>query len=93
MPPRASKPPHPERPPKRPRDINQLAFQIVQEATGQAPARRLEWEEPIQAAAAVMGRKGGLKGGKKRAASLSPERRREIAEKAAAARWGKTKSR
>ncbi|MCO5056675.1 MAG: RNA-binding protein [Rhizobiaceae bacterium] len=29
------------------------------------------------------------KGGKKRAASLSPERRAEIARKAAAKRWGK----
>ena len=34
------------------------------------------------------GRKGGLKGGKARAESLSPERRSEIAKKAAAARWG-----
>ncbi len=33
------------------------------------------------------GRKGGLKGGKARAAALSPEKRREIAKKAAAARW------
>ena len=32
--------------------------------------------------------KGGLKGGKARAASLSPEMRSEIAKKAAAARWG-----
>lgn len=33
-------------------------------------------------------RKGGLEGGKARAEKLSPERRREIAKKAAAARWG-----
>ena len=33
-------------------------------------------------------RKGGLKGGKARAAKLSPEKRSEIARKAAAARWG-----
>ena len=32
-------------------------------------------------------------GGKARAASLSPERRREIAQKAAAARWGTTPGR
>jgi hypothetical protein len=36
-----------------------------------------------------LGRKGGLKGGKKRAASLTKAQRSEIAKKAAAARWGK----
>jgi hypothetical protein len=36
-----------------------------------------------------LGRKGGLKGGKKRAASLTQAKRSEIAKKAAAARWGK----
>jgi hypothetical protein len=34
-------------------------------------------------------RKGGLRGGKARAASLSPEKRKEIARAAAAKRWGK----
>ena len=33
-------------------------------------------------------RNGGLNGGKARAAKLTPERRQEIARKAAAARWG-----
>ncbi len=37
----------------------------------------------------AFGRKGGLKGGHSRAAKLSPEQRREIAKKAAAARWTK----
>lgn len=35
-----------------------------------------------------IGRKGGLKGGKSRADKLSQERRKEIAKKAASARWG-----
>src|ERR1039458_3891168 len=39
----------------------------------------------------VRARKGGLVGGKARAANLTPKRRREIARKAAAARWGKGK--
>jgi hypothetical protein len=39
------------------------------------------------AAAVSLGRRGGLKGGKARAEALSPERRREIAKKAAVARW------
>jgi hypothetical protein len=34
------------------------------------------------------GRLGGLKGGQARAEALSPEQRKEIAKKAAAARWG-----
>jgi hypothetical protein len=42
-------------------------------------------------AAKVLGRLGGLKGGKARAESLSPERRKEIAQKAIAARWAKAK--
>ena len=36
-----------------------------------------------------LGRKGGLKGGKKRAAALTKVQRSEIARKAAAARWAK----
>lgn len=38
-------------------------------------------------AAVALGRLGGKKGGKARAASLTPEQRSEIARKAAAARW------
>jgi len=39
-------------------------------------------------AAQMLGKLGGLKGGKARAAALTPERRKEIAQKAAKARWG-----
>ncbi|MBN1548334.1 MAG: hypothetical protein JW902_16915 [Syntrophaceae bacterium] len=48
-------------------------------------------EEKMQKnpAAVALGRLGGLKGGKARAAKLSPRRRREIAQKAARARWHK----
>ena len=42
--------------------------------------------------AAALGRLGGLKGGRARAISLSPAKRREIARKAARARWRKQKS-
>lgn len=45
-----------------------------------------------QKAARVLGRVGGLKGGKARAAKLTPERRKEIAQKAIAARWAKSRS-
>jgi hypothetical protein len=73
--------------PKRPRDINQLAYQIVQEATGQAPPKPEEPEDPIRAAAAALGRRGGLKGGKARSERMTPEERTASAKKAAAARW------
>jgi hypothetical protein len=43
--------------------------------------------EDEESPAATLGRAGGLKGGKARAEKLSPERRREIAQKAAATRW------
>ena len=43
--------------------------------------------------AVALGRRGGLKGGRARAESLSQKRRKEIAKKAAAARWQKPKER
>jgi hypothetical protein len=69
--------------PKRPRDPNQLAKAIVDIATGQAqPDVDME-----PSAASQLGRLGGLKGGKARAAKLSPKKRKEIAKLAALARW------
>lgn len=41
----------------------------------------------VSAAAAALGRRGGLKGGPARAAKLSAKKRSEIAKKAASARW------
>ncbi len=72
---------------KRPRDINTLAFQIVQEAAGEKPEEELKPEK--NPAAVALGRLGGLKGGKARKEKLSPERRKEIARKAAKKRWEK----
>lgn len=71
-----------------PKDANQIAFRVVQQAIGEAPA---ESEEPKKNPAAVsLGRLGGLKGGKARAAKLTPEQRTEIAKSAVAARWKKS---
>ena len=72
---------------KRPTDINQRAKSIVDIATGEVTETKEE-KDAIKAAASALGRKGGKKGGKARAKALSPERRAEIAKKAAAARWG-----
>jgi hypothetical protein len=73
--------------PKRPRDVNELAKAFVDEATGQThPVDPDEGKDP---AAVSLGRRGGLKGGKARAAKLSAKKRSEIARKAAEARWKK----
>lgn len=72
---------------KRPRDVNELARQIVDEATGEAPPEP-DPDEGKDPAAVELGRRGGLKGGKARAAKMTPEQRSEAARTAAAARWG-----
>ncbi len=75
----------PDRSRKRSSDVNELGKRLVDEATGNAPRTDPPEKDP---AAVALGRKGGLKGGKARAASMTPEQRREAAKKAAAARWG-----
>lgn len=77
----------PKRSSKR-KDTNEMAFSVVQQATGQAEKPRSD-KNP---AAVALGRLGGKKGGKARAAKLTEERRAEIAKKAAAARWSRSKS-
>ncbi len=73
---------------KRPRDANQLAKSIVGIATGEEEDREPTPEEQGKDPAAVaLGRKGGLKGGKARAAALSKTQRSKIARKAAKVRW------
>ena len=73
-------------PKKRPRDPIQLAKLIGDIATGQVEDKVEDKRDP---AAVALGRKGGLAGGKARAKSLSPEKRSEIAKKAAVKRWGR----
>jgi hypothetical protein len=78
-------------PKKRPTDASQLGKLIVDISTGEASetlACPIDNRDP---AAVSLGRRGGLKGGKARAANLSPERRAEIARAAAAKRWDKKK--
>lgn len=69
---------------KRPRDPIVLAKLIGDIATGQVEDGEPDERNP---AAVELGRKGGLKGGKARAERLSPEKRKEIAKKAAQKRW------
>lgn len=77
---------------KRPRDINVRAASTVALATGEAAETTPEvtqtpeaTSEERHAAAVILGSKGG----KARAKRLTPERRKEIAHKAAIARWEK----
>jgi len=70
---------------RRPHDANQLAAAIVQESTNEEPARTDAPEK--NRAAVALGRLGGRKGGKARAEKLTPEQRKEIAQKVARTRW------
>jgi hypothetical protein len=67
---------------KRKADVIGNAVHVMRIATG-------EESETGHAPGTEANRKGGLKGGKARAESMTPERRAEIAKKAATARWKK----
>jgi hypothetical protein len=78
---------------KKPDDINVLAKSILDQTTGadlidQEIVQKAiaEGKDPL---AVLLGQRGGLKGGKARAAKLSKTKRKEIAQKAAKARWSK----
>jgi hypothetical protein len=72
---------------RRERDFNQMARAAVEHV------ERLVDEAPGKNPAAVaLGRKGGLKGGKARMASLTHEQRRQLGLKGARSRWGKGSS-
>jgi hypothetical protein len=79
----------PDRSRKRPRDPNQLGKLVVDLATG--GATEPDHDDGKDPAAVELGRKGGLKGGKARAAKMTPEERSAAAKKAARARWGRGK--
>ncbi len=72
--------------PKRPRDGSELAKLVVDMATGSVPNDKEQVLAELERQAAPP--TGRAKSAKARAASQTPERRRTVAEKAAAARWG-----
>jgi len=73
----------------RPRDPVQLGKLIGDILTGQVEDRAIsDASDPNKDPAAVaLGRKGGLKGGRARADSLTPAERKTIAQNAARKRW------
>jgi hypothetical protein len=73
----------------KPRDLNALAAAIVAQSTSDEPE-----PDPYKGknpAAVELGRLGGKKGGKARAAKLTPDQRSELAKRAAEARWGRAR--
>jgi len=68
---------------KRPADAVARAIMVAKIATGE-----IDETSALSSAAAELGRKGG----KARAAALDPQKRREIAQKAASKRWAKKQS-
>jgi hypothetical protein len=71
-------------------DPNLMALAIVEAVTGETLVERPEPPPSGKDPAAVArGMKGGPKGGVMRAASMTPERRKEVARKAAKTRWSK----
>ena len=71
------------------RDVNVLSAHIVEQATGEPTPKNIVEESAKNPAAVTLGRLGGLKSAKARMKKLTPEQRKEIAQKAAKARWSK----
>lgn len=69
---------------KRPADAIGRAVMVARIAIGEIEDER----DPVRSAAAELGSRGG----KKRAENMTPERRAEIARKAAASRWKQNKT-
>jgi hypothetical protein len=78
----------PDRSSKKKGYLNQLTESILDDITTEELLQKAA-EEGKNPAAVMLGRLGGLKGGRARAIKLSPEQRSEIAKKAAKARWEK----
>jgi hypothetical protein len=74
---------------KRPTDPNQLAKWIVEQSTADEPKPAATVPKSLSAYMSAMGRKGGAVGGKRRLLTMTPEKRKEVAVKAAKARWKK----
>jgi hypothetical protein len=71
-------------------DVNQMAANLIDAISGDLPEEQPDKDK--NPAAVALGKPGGLKGGKARAAKLSPKRRKQIARQAAKSRWNKQRS-
>lgn len=71
--------------PKRPTDVVSNAVHVMKVLTGEA--QEINPDAGKDPAAVALGRKGGAKGGKKRAANMTKEQRVAAAKRAIKARW------
>jgi len=72
-------------------DVNEAAFRVVRESTSEPiPITRVKRRK--NPAAVALGRIGGKRSGKARMEKMTPEQRRQLASKAARARWHKTET-
>jgi hypothetical protein len=81
--------------PRRPSDPNRAAHALLHEHMGrveqsETPPHGDPFKEQLSAYMSKLGAKGGKVSGSKRMKNLTERQRREIAQKAAKARWGKT---
>jgi hypothetical protein len=79
-------------PKKRPnlrKDENEIAFATVRAMIGEGPRPAPPGEREKNAEAVARGRKGGKKGGKARASTMTARERQEAARRAAKARWAR----
>ncbi|HEY2646947.1 MAG TPA: hypothetical protein VGI34_08220 [Candidatus Acidoferrales bacterium] len=74
---------------KRPKDVNELAHDLVAVSTEVDSDTLPPSKEQISMLMAALGRKGGKIGGKRRLVTMTTDERRRIAKKAAQARWKK----
>jgi hypothetical protein len=76
-----------------PKDPNKLAYEIAKLSTEEPEETPKNPQEAAQNAIseylALIGKRGGLKGGPARAKKLSSKKRKEIAQNAANTRWAK----
>jgi hypothetical protein len=70
-------------------DPAEMVFGIVQAISGETPLEPAPADDGKDPAAVALGRKGGLVGGKARAAKMTAKQRSASAKKAALARWKK----
>lgn len=86
-PPKENPAPNKAKPPRPAKKQDVKAIETA-DAEGMAQPQGLPPAKEKNPAAVALGRLGGIKGGKARAAKLSPAKRKAIAKKAAAKRWG-----
>lgn len=71
------------------RDVNIMASKVLEEIARKSEGAAKPRKKKKNPAAVSLGRLGGLKGGAARARALSDVERRDIARRAAQARWQK----